>query len=252
MKYLIPILLFSVVFFSCGKDEVEPPITDLGYEYFPLEIGKYKEYRMDSTFFDGQIVRRNSSSYLREEIVSMDMDLENEEIYIINVSRKSTLSDPWVQTGVVVEKRNARSAERLGDNLRFIKLIFPLRNGSSWDGNAFISPDLLYVIEGEPVMLYTGWSDKYQVIEDPISLTIDQFVFDNAISVLESDEGSITSLRESMATYAPNVGLVKRSQRLMGLECNGEPDNPCYNPNNPWEDQAESGYSLSQTIIDYN
>ena len=69
----LAILGFALFFLvSCQKQEsLSPEEVEVGYEYYPIEIGKYITYQVDSILYDptdGRIVRDSSSIQLRETI----------------------------------------------------------------------------------------------------------------------------------------------------------------------------------------
>jgi len=57
MKRIIALFLISSIFtfglFSCKKDKA--PAPDMGYNYFPNQVGKYVVYDVDSFYYDNNI-----------------------------------------------------------------------------------------------------------------------------------------------------------------------------------------------------
>jgi len=45
---------------------------------------------------------------------------------------------PWLLKNVWYSVKTDKNVERVEENIRYIKLIFPIRNNAKWDGNALI------------------------------------------------------------------------------------------------------------------
>ena len=44
---------------------------------------------------------------------------------------------PWILGDVWTQKRTTNTAERVEENVRFIKMEFPVKDGGTWQGNAY-------------------------------------------------------------------------------------------------------------------
>lgn len=104
------------------------------------------------------------------------------------------------------------------DNLRFIKLTFPIQQGSSWNGNAYIESNL------NPELQYlNGWQYQYQKVNVPDS--INDIHFDSSLVVLEAND-SLQSNAYAFRTYsrenyALHVGLIKQYFMHWEQQCTG-------------------------------
>jgi len=133
-------LLFSVVvsvaFVACKKDEAPPPV-DLGYDYFPTEVGTWVEYQVDSMWRDDASNVWDSVSYrLLERIEGTYSDLEGRpalriQRYVKNINGEWTIRDVWTAT------RNTIAAEMTEEDVRRQKLSFPVRDGRTWNINVY-------------------------------------------------------------------------------------------------------------------
>src|SRR5690606_7457620 len=59
--------------------------------------------------------------------------------YVINVQYRKTAADAYVPHNVLYAARHNSQLVVTQDNLKFIKLTFPVENGNQWDGNAMIA-----------------------------------------------------------------------------------------------------------------
>ncbi len=136
MKSLRHLFLLAVIFAaaisSCKKDAASKP--DLGYNYFPGQVGRYIVYNVDSTFYDDFAdSSRNYKFQLKEKIQSVFTDNQNRpairlERYVKYYNPAIAYSSmPWQLRNVWVENITATTAEKVEENIRFVKLAFPVK-----------------------------------------------------------------------------------------------------------------------------
>lgn len=249
LKFYLPLLIVGIALFqSCGEGTVEDPI-EFGYDYFPLEIGKYIEYDVDSTLYDisvgNNVVIRSNSIQVREEVTDSFPDNEGRPMYRIERFERANETEEWrvkdVWTAVVTD----RQAERIEENLRFIKLVFPVSdNTNPWNGNKYIDENLVISVEGESIFIFKNWLYEYRTIGE--ALNIGGFNFEDVVTVFQADEENFIELRSSYEQYARDVGLVKREQFILDTQCIEN----CIGWT--WEEKAEKGFIVTQTVRDYN
>lgn len=243
------VLSFVCFLFSCTK---KSDLTlDYGYEYFPLEVGKYWVYNIDSTIYirhpDGSIIPEVRSSQLKEQIVGSHIDGSGNEVYKIERFDRANPSLPWTIRDVWVSHIENNQAHRVEENYRFIKMIFPIKeNGIPWDGNAFIDKLTTISVGGETLQPFEYWAYEYQEVD--LSRYVGGFDFDSTLTVLQVDEDNHIKRRYSKEVYAKGVGLVEKEMKIFDSQCEYI---ECYE-GIPWEEKAEEGFILRQTIIDYN
>lgn len=200
MKHILffGLLLFGL--FACKKKVEAPP--DLGYDYAPTTLGKFVIYDADSIVYDDF---KHDTTYYKYRIKE-----KLEEIYVDNQGRNAiklvryikkyndtisydniawTVKDVWNYT------RTATTLEVVEEDIRFTKLIFPVKEESAWNGNANNTI-------GE-------WEYKYTYTD--VSETINGNTFDNVLMVTQkSDKGNVIHREYYIEKYAKNVGLVYR------------------------------------------
>ncbi len=133
-------LLILVILGLVGCKDDPPNEIDFGYNYLPLEIGNWVEYDVDSIVFDAFTEQVDTYNFrLRDIIAETFEDLDSRDVYRVEQSYVGGLeSDPtytFRKTYSLVV--NGVRAERLDDNLKTVILVFPPRQGATWDGNAF-------------------------------------------------------------------------------------------------------------------
>ncbi len=128
-------LLVALVLFSCGKQE-EP--TSFGTEYFPIEVGKYKCYAMESIEYDAFLETADTTYfYIRETIDSEFLDNSNEQAFRLRIEKSIDTTLGWNFESYGVVKKDDYSAQLVLNDTRFVKLSFPVRNRKSWDENEY-------------------------------------------------------------------------------------------------------------------
>ncbi|MBP6335425.1 MAG: hypothetical protein KA444_08135 [Bacteroidia bacterium] len=200
----ILVLIFAVICLSgCKDDKLEPGIEDQYKTYFPLAAGHWVEYDADSVvhldiddayYIDTAI--RTYSFQIREEIDSSYIDSEGDVAWRISRYKRYTDADPWTYLNLWTAKMNAYSGQKVEDNIRFIKLSFPLDPRTSWNGNAYNN--------------YPPEEYLYENIHDPLS--IGSHSFDSTVMVIQNDFVSGINKIDKREVYAAGVGMISKVQ----------------------------------------
>lgn len=193
---IITLLLLT----ACSKDQNSAPENYNLYDYFPLENNRFWIYQCDSIVHtdadDNNVPATDSTilfSYeLKEQIDSSFIDGEGTLSY--RISRYKRLSDslPWQFINIWVAKLNLQNAERVEDNYRFIKLSFPIKLNSIWNGNA------KNILQPEEY--------RYESIHLPIE--INNLSFDSSVAVIQNDFSSIINRIYKKEIYAFKTGMI--------------------------------------------
>ncbi len=249
--------VFSVLAFQACSDR-QTAIYDSGaaaqYAYFPLQIGKYIVYQVDSVVYDfaqgGGTSRDSFRTFVREIVGDTLRDQTGLLLYRIERYERRHDTSAWALKSIGTAGRTATQAIRTEDNLRFLKLVFPLDRRSEWDGNLWIDENREIEIAGERMRPFVNW--EYEVDSIDVPAVAGAFAFDSTLLVTEIDDKNIIERRLSRVRYAKNVGMVWREQWILDSQyCNQSPP-PADCETRPWELKAEKGYILRETIIEFN
>ncbi len=198
MKKYLPILILAVFLASCSKDE-ETSQVDLGYDYFPVQIGQFVEYAVDSIAYDSEGEHDTTSYYVREVIESEVLDALDETAYRIERYKKDSLNQNWELVDIWSSKRTSINAQRVEEDKRYIRLVFPITSTAEWDGNALNSQD--------------DWMHSYMDIG--VAKPYDSLSFTNTITVLQREFISLINDEYAYEVYAPNVGLIEKYFKVL-------------------------------------
>ena len=247
-------LLLTICFVSC-KDELAAPIDEsvYGYEYLPLEMGKFRIYQVDSIQFDigasDLPIQDSSTFYVREEVVEIFTDETGIDVYRIERYRSEDPGGPWFVQDVITQSRTVNQAYYSENNVRLINLVFPVQEGVRWDGNAFIKEDINVFIRGEAIEMYKGWD--YEILSVDVPETLGSIMFEHVATVQQADNNNEIEYRFSREKYARGVGLIFRHREILDSYCKYIGTNEaCFGK--AWREKAGRGFIMREMLIAHN
>lgn len=235
INLLVAFLAIAAGLGAC-KQETAPPV-DLKDEYYPLEIGNSLEYTVDSIIISPLLTNGRDTVHwqVREVVESTFTDNLGRTAHRIERYLRASDSAVWFISDVWYAVKETTTVERIEENLRFIRLIFPASDGRSWKGNAHIDSDSF--------PYYHDWDYEYVDVDE--AKTVNGMFFDSTLTVSETADSTLIDMRYSEAIYAKNVGLVyKRLFDLAYVDTQPKP------PLTPWYLAANRGYIVTMRIKD--
>src|SRR5690242_6865174 len=175
--------LIIFAFASCKKVSTTLDTASVS-DYFPLQIGKYITYDLDSTVFTNfgqdKTIRHDQAQYRVEAQIK---DNSGRPGFTVNRYLRKDSTQVWQIDNVFTAFPTNNSIELIQDNLRFIKLMLPIKEGFSWKGNSYLpfDPYRSYVFANPAFM--EDWNYIYENANAPAMIGSDNF--DNTITVLE-------------------------------------------------------------------
>lgn len=187
--------LLLVAVTGCKKED--PPVLDLGYAYFPNNVGTFIEYEVDSTSWVAD-VSTEYNFFLREEYVETFIDNEGQLAMRVDRYKRTNASDPWNFDSSWSQKRTSTTAERIESNARYVRLVFPINSERSWDGNAYNETE--------------SWTHGYSSIGGQHIVNA-SFIFDDVVRVNQRNVSNLIDQEEAWEIYARDLGLVHKRFR---------------------------------------
>lgn len=226
ITYTSVILFFISGIYSCKKDAETTPV-DIGYDYFPDQVGSFIIYQVDSIGQDDVVETRDTSRYLLKELVE-SIFIDNSGRPTMRIERYKKMYNPvvpydsmsWVISDVWTANRTTTTAEKVEENIRYIKLAFPVAKGKKWNGNAF----------------NTLGEKEYETMSIDKPETINNLPFDSVITVRQYQQINIIEYINEEEKFAKHIGLIYK--RRDSLYWGGSPDDSI-------------GYRFTQKIISY-
>jgi hypothetical protein len=119
-------IVFAIFIFSCKKDK-EVIVIDLGYNYFPDKKGTYVIYQVDSLFYNDFTSTIDTFQFqIKEKITENFNDLSNRVTQKIERFYRQNSTQDWLIKDVWFANRTSNTAEKVEENIRFVKIVFPL------------------------------------------------------------------------------------------------------------------------------
>jgi len=210
MKKLFIFSFFILLFSACEKEQEGAPATTNMQEYYPLELGKYITYKLDSTVYINLNTQKVVRSYVvRDYVDSKFQDNNGQDVYRIRrMMRDATDTTIWKDNATFLVTQNLKSTEFTENNLRFIKLINPIKEFTAWQGNSYID------VKDDFLSFYEAWEYFYEKMGEPFTAgtqTFDETITVNQIDNVDNDPGNPNlryEITRSSEVYARGVGLI--------------------------------------------
>lgn len=231
-KLLVLALSVLTLLSACRKgEEVTEP--DMGYEYFPTDVGTWVEYQVDSLWRDDAANVRDSVSYrLLVRIMAHYADLEGRPCQRIH--RFVADGDgQWVVRDVWTSTMDTRAAEMTEENYRRLKLSFPVRRSRRWDVNAFGTGATGNPDGNDELMV--GYS------EVDAAWSNGHFAFPRTALVKNTVPANFVNRRDFEERYAHGVGMVYKLWEETNTQL-------AYPPQGPPQTQVR-GWRLRMTAV---
>lgn len=215
-KILLPFLFISVGLVSCDKDTEDLSEISQGQKFFPTEIGKYIVYDYDSIIWNDQL--RAPVPYkgqLRYYVADSFRDASGRLSYVINVQIRKNDTDPYLPNDVIYVTATGEHAEFKQRNITFLKMVFPVSNGKSWNGNAMIplgDEDYKEYDNDQWVYTYANFDTEFDPGNNLYEHTVTVNQIDDKLNDPDIDSTAYAYRNYAQEVYAYNVGMVYRER----------------------------------------
>jgi hypothetical protein len=231
-----------IIIYSCNKNN--PLITDTPADYYPMHVGNYIIYRMDSLKFVNVGSQDSVISYHAKEVVddTITDNLGRLSYRVIRYLSDTNEIAEWTPSIAYMVTPLPGSVEVVENNLRFIKMITPVQDGITWLGNAYIDTKS----DDSPVPYMDGWNYIYSSTGMPFNVlagTVPMSVIVNeANNVSGLGDSSYTQTIFSEEVYGKNIGLIYKRFLYSVYQ----------SPNVEYPAGATIGYGLTFNMVSHN
>jgi len=240
IRYFSLSLLFITLLISCVENTENYQIDKSDYNFFPLKNGLSLTYQVDSLIYDNNGTIKLSRNIMLKRTV-MDSFIDNSGIKNYIIDENYTENGKEIKSQFVNVYRTEDMAVENERNLKFIKLIFPITVGKTWEGNKlFDANNTILNIAGEPIKVYENWLYRYSKMLDKYEVNGKEYT--DVIEIIQTDTDYKLEKRYSIEYYAKNIGLIYKKMMILNTQKIDE-------TNTPWELKAEEGFIMEQKLI---
>ncbi len=226
LKYL----LFLIILFSACKKENPSLPTNYKYNYFPLNQGLQRIYKITDRTIDKDINIDTTKTYeLKEVIDTCFVDNSGNFAWRLERYKRSDSTQQWQISDVWENQIINYKAFSIEENIRYIKIIFPPKKDETWDGNAF----------------NTLGTTNYSISSIDEYASINGIIFDSVLTVNQKNDETLIYKYHTFEQYATNIGLVNKT--IIAIDYADT-----YPPNIPIEQRISRGHLYYQTLISHN
>ncbi|MBE9469380.1 MAG: hypothetical protein IMY72_13830 [Bacteroidetes bacterium] len=231
---LIIIIISAFLLSSCEENNVKVDNSLANdYKYFPLNVGSWIIYDVEDINIDEPSEVFDTSYYQIKEFVDFSFTDETQsEAYRINRYIRQDASSSWEIKDVWTAQLINNAAQRVEENIRYVKLSFPLIINKTWNGNLYN-------------MLNTLNEFKYEITQLDINDVINNISFDSVLMVTQVVDTSLIHKNYSFEKYAKNIGLVYKKEIKILSNQSG------FDPSVPIEQRIKTGTIFTLQISDY-
>ena len=203
MKYLknifysIPIVCITIIIIgSCNKQEYD---SNLYHEYFGFSEGRYIDYNVMEVNHDANAAITHDTSIYQLRTLISDTIVDNigRTCRKFIRYRKDSVGADWSVSDVWSAVIDGGRAELVEENLRLIKMGFPVHMGTKWKENAFN----INASDYAPEFSYTR-------IHAP--LDFNGISYDSTAHIEKKGNLSYVDYNIHKEIYAKNIGLISK------------------------------------------
>src|SRR5690606_13648521 len=131
-KLCLPAILIIVLFTACEKETEEFQTASIA-DYNPMQVGKFITYQLDSLVYVNFGTTQEIHSYVVKYVTYAEVtdNLGRPAFRIIRYIRGNP-ADTWSPDASFMSVNTGNSLEFIENNLRYLKLKLPIREGANW------------------------------------------------------------------------------------------------------------------------
>lgn len=173
--FFILVSIFIIFCGGCKNDQEIKPLS-LNFNYISNDVGKWIVYDVDSIYHldNDNNTDNNVDTFhfqIKEVTDSMGIDGENQPIQYLTRYKRANDTLPWNFLVRWTAKITSVNYQKVEDNIRYIKLGFPVYSAERWNGNAY----------------NTLGEEDYYYGSINVPSAFESFNFDSTLTVIEGD-----------------------------------------------------------------
>jgi hypothetical protein len=189
---------------GCLSSKIEP--VSAGYDYFPLETGQYAIYDLTEQYYSLNAAPVQRTYQLKEVVGDSYLDVTGNKAFRLMRYRRSTANQPWQADSVWSTRLVNNEAIRTENGLDFVKLLFPVSDQLTWDGNR----------------LNSAGNDDYQLRNSRQPYRVSDKQYDETVTVIAQNDSTLVSQDKRIDIYARQIGLIYKERTQLQF-CSSSP-----------------------------
>ncbi len=238
-KPFLVLAIFAALLSSCSDSATEIASE----EYFPLRVGYQWIYDVEEITTLRNLCADDgvtTTTYeLKVEIISSAVNAEGGTTYTFQRSKRSG-SAPWTPLATWTAQRKGTQLVANEANIVFVKLVFPVSDGLSWNGNQYNTQLQLNKVNVDTYAMAS--------VHQPYAVSAN-LSFPKTVTVIQNaEENNITRRDSRKEVYALGVGLAfKESIELEYFIDSNPPNNVCLA-----QKRVKKGSTWKQTLKEFS
>ncbi|MCB0480122.1 MAG: hypothetical protein KDC83_01760 [Flavobacteriales bacterium] len=206
MRFSVFAFALFITLSSCKK--AEKPQVDLGFDYYPNAIGSQIVYSVDSIVYNSFTLTVDTFKFEIKEVQKEQIKDDGGRDIVVMSRWKNSPKKGWKEVKSWQFYKDNFIVEEQKENLRIVKMNFPVVDGQSWDANVRnTQASQTYRLTGPQSEIILGNSYSEVVIVDQLD---------------ESDPLQL-QVNRAFEKYAKGVGLVYKYNKSLKRFTTGEP-----------------------------
>jgi hypothetical protein len=187
-----------------------PPEEDiyLGFRHFPTEVGAKWIYDVDSLAYDDNTGSTTIDTFkyeYKEEIIGTFLDVSGKTAQIISRAYRQMDTDQWIPANNATLLITDLNVQKVQENIRYVKFVFPLQLNNSWNGNLY----------------NTLLEEQYRITKTNETFHIGLSNYWESFTILQVDELNAIEEIKREEVYAIDVGLVSLISDSINTQVSG-------------------------------
>jgi len=222
-------LFILIILQSCKKEnEAEIIKNNIDFSYYPQKVGSWIIYQIQEIKIDAPSNYYDTANYQIKELFESEfIDNTGNTSYRIERYERDNNNTPWKIKDVWTSELSNNSAQKVEENIKFVKINFPAELNKAWNGNIY----------------NTSSYEEYKITDIDKNENINNIIFDFVLTVLQRDEENLIEKYYSVEKYAKNTGLIFKQ--------NIDITSMYILPGEPYYKRIKTGTIYLQKIIDF-
>lgn len=197
-KNIVFLFLFVILANACKETNTLPKQNNFDYGYFPTKSGRWVEYKVKELNIDKDINVFDTTNYfIRYQYGGIYVDATKDTMQLVKRFYRKKSTDEWKKLNTWYAGIKENKAIQVEENIKYVKLYFPLVLDKTWNGNIYNHTDTLKEF-------------LYKIVNLDVAETINNLTFDSVVTVKQRDFVSEVEKYFYQEKYAKHVGLIKK------------------------------------------